>query len=84
MVQLRNKSLHIGKGGEVVPEMYRHQLLVLQDAGPFKKNEELPCFIAQYGPDQFAVWWSHWEHHNKYKCFTLKELHETFEEGYKN
>lgn len=84
MVQLHSKNFYVGKGGEIVPTMHRHMLLVLKDSGPFKENEELPCFIAQYGPDQFAVWWSHWEHHNKYKCFTQSELHDTFQEGIVN
>lgn len=78
MVELNKKAGSTDNSG-FAPMMHTHKLISKMDSGPFKKGELVVCFIAHWD-SKYAVWDNSYGHHNKYKCYSKQELHDTFDE----
>lgn len=80
MVTINQKIGNMAKDGSFAPVMHQHKLLVNEDAGPFKKDSIVTCFIAEYDNERFAVWDTDWHFHDRYKVFNKEDLHRIFSE----
>lgn len=79
MVKINQKEVIVTKDG-ITPVMRVHTLICTRDTKQFKKDETVKTYVAEMDNNRFAVWDSHWTHHNKYEVFSQEELHKTFNE----
>lgn len=79
MVKINQKEVIITKDG-ITPVMRVHTLTCQKETKVFSEGSVNKVYVAEMDNNRFAVWDSHWGHHNKYEVFSENELHSTFNE----